>query len=366
MASKTTRLTRAASEKNPKKKGKSKETDSAVYCAICEEIIIDQNEQEPGQDSIYCEGKCDAWVHRHCAGLTVSAFRASKTSSEPFHCLHCKLDSQANELASLRSIVCALQAEVSELRDRGSSVPPRSYANVMLPNPDPTSTPKENVPQPTPQPVNYSNSNPDRKFNLVVYGAKECVEGTNRHERLSHDVEVSTHIFQPLAPGISLHSIRDCVRLGKYNSVHCRPLLVKLTSTREVSTILANRAKLVSNPTISIKPDMTKHERVVESVLLKERRSLINSGLARKSIRIRGNTLYVNNTKLGSVIDSNFVPATTQNSTVSSLPPASTQLSHSLLEDNPTTSLQGNQQPDLSVMENYSGRSDPGFQPQST
>ena len=226
--------------------------------------------------------------------------------------------------------------------------------------------PKENVPQPTPPPVNYSNSNPDRKFNLVVYGAKECVEGTNRHERLSHDVEVSTHIFQPLAPGISVHSIRDCVRLGKYNSVHCRPLLVKLTSTREVSTILANRAKLVSNPTISIKPDMTKHERVVESVLLKERRSLINSGLARKSIRIRGNTLYVNNTKLGSVIDSNFVPATTQNSTVSSLPPASTQLSHSLLEDNPTTSLQGNQQPDLSVMENYSGRSDPGFQPQST
>ena len=224
MASKTTRAARAVSERNAKKKGKSKETESSVYCAICEEIIIDQNEQEAGQDSIYCEGKCDAWVHRHCAGLTVSAFCASKTSSEPFHC---KLDSQANELASLRSIVGALQAEVSELRDRGSSVPPRSYANVMHPNPDPTSsTPKESVPQPTPQPVNYSNSNPDRKFNLVVYGAKECVEGTNRHERLSHDVEVSTNIFHPLAPGISVHSIRDCIRLGKYNSVCCRPLLV--------------------------------------------------------------------------------------------------------------------------------------------
>ena len=246
MPPKSIRAVKAASEKNAKRKANSKETES-FHCTICEDVNIDQSDQEPGQDSIYCEGKCDAWVHRHCAGLTVSAFRTSKTTSEPFHCLHCKLDSQVNELISLKLLVGILHAEVSELRDRGKSVPSHSYANVTQSNPDPTSTPKS-VPQPMPQPVNYSNSNSDRKFNFVVYGTKECVEGTNRHKHLSHDVELSTHIFHPLAPGISVHSIHDCIRLGKSNSARCRPLLVKLTSTREVSTILANRAKFASNP----------------------------------------------------------------------------------------------------------------------
>ena len=65
---------------------------------------------------------------------------------------------------------------------------------------------------------------------------------------------------------------------------------MKLNSAREVSTILANRQKLWG---ISIKPDMAKQEREIESLLLKERRSLITSGKKSKEIKIRGKSLYV-------------------------------------------------------------------------
>ena len=27
-----------------------------------------------GQDSVFCEGNCNVWLHRHCVGLTKSAF----------------------------------------------------------------------------------------------------------------------------------------------------------------------------------------------------------------------------------------------------------------------------------------------------
>ena len=44
---------------------------SPVTCKVCEEIIID------GKDSTeLCEGLCDGWFHRHCAGLSVAHFDA--------------------------------------------------------------------------------------------------------------------------------------------------------------------------------------------------------------------------------------------------------------------------------------------------
>ena len=44
---------------------------------------------------------------------------------------------------------------------------------------------------------------------------------------------------------------------------------------------------------------MSHKERTTESTLLRERRSLINSGIERSSIRLHGNTLYVNKKKYG-------------------------------------------------------------------
>ena len=44
---------------------------------------------------------------------------------------------------------------------------------------------------------------------------------------------------------------------------------------------------------------MSESEEIIESTLLKERRALIDSGTDRNSIKIRGNSLYVNKAKYG-------------------------------------------------------------------
>ena len=85
-----------------------------------------------------------------------------------------------------------------------------------------------------------------------------------------------------------------------------RPVLVKLTRSCDVSNILANRGKLSNLPGISIKPLMSPKERNTESILLRERYIVINSGTSRSVIKIRRNALYINNTKYGSVTDSIF------------------------------------------------------------
>ena len=52
---------------------------------------------------------------------------------------------------------------------------------------------------------------------------------------------------------------------------------------------------------------MSVSERIIESTLLKERRTLIDSGTDRNSIKICGNSLYVNKAKYGTANGSNFM-----------------------------------------------------------
>lgn len=56
-------------------------------------------------------------------------------------------------------------------------------------------------------------------------------------------------------------------------------------------------------PGIGIKPEMSRKERKTESMLVQERWKLISTGTERQNIKIRGNTLYANKTKYGSVVD---------------------------------------------------------------
>lgn len=102
--------------------------------------------------------------------------------------------------------------------------------------------------------------------------------------------------------------MRDCFRLGKFQPDRHRGILVKLSSVRDVSMILANRTKLSDKPNISIKPDMSKDERECESLLLKERRRLLDLGVERKSIKLRNDLIYVDNVKRGSVKNLTFCP----------------------------------------------------------
>ena len=95
---------------------------------------------------------------------------------------------------------------------------------------------------------------------------------------------------------------------------------MKMNSVCDVSKVLANRSKLADSTGISVKANMSEAERKVESILLKVRRGLINSGTERKSIKIRSNSLYVSNMKHGSVKDLKYVPCNSEAETAPLIP----------------------------------------------
>jgi len=70
----------------------------------------------------------------------------------------------------------------------------------------------------------------DRKFNVVVYGIHECAKRPPKNERLNHDLDKIKSIITEGENSVNPLSIRDLLRLGKYNesSKNPRPILVKL------------------------------------------------------------------------------------------------------------------------------------------
>ena len=103
--------------------------------------------------------------------------------------------------------------------------------------------------------------------------------------------------------------ICDCSRIGSYSEARTRPLIVKFARSYDVATVLSNRFRISKSehPNVYIKPFMSTIERKIESTLLKERRTLIDNGVERRLIKIRGNSIYVNGTKVGSANEDTFI-----------------------------------------------------------
>ena len=82
-----------------------------------------------------------------------------------------------------------------------------------------------------------------------------------------------------------------------------------------MDNILYNRSNIAEG--IQVKPDMNREERHRESILLKERWSLMHSGIDKKHIKIRGTKLFLKDRLHGEIINSVFV---TKNETEVSSP----------------------------------------------
>lgn len=84
-------------------------------------------------------------------------------------------------------------------------------------------------------------------------------------------------------------SIRDSFRLGKYSDTNNRPrpILVKLNRSYDVLSLLVARKNFPKG--LSIKADRSPEERALDTVLMRERWQLIQSGQNRKDIKILGN-----------------------------------------------------------------------------
>lgn len=279
-------------------------------CVICEDLIDDATE-----DSVFCDGSCQNWIHRRCAGLSKTRFAKIHKSEDKFLCPHCQLESQYDSLCDIRSVVAKMAQEIQLLKAQVSStitapvtacsqpsVSPStigSYASVAAQNTHPNKTQAA-----------YGSRNSERRFNMVVYGIPENPEGTLRTQRLENDLKECSNIIKTVCTATSADPIVDCQRLGKYSKSEerSRPILLHLARALDVTRIMSNRKNLVSMPGISIKPHMSSHERKVESVLLKERRLLINSGSSRSDIKITPSKgeLHLSNKILGKVDFSSY------------------------------------------------------------
>ena len=95
--------------------------------------------------------------------------------------------------------------------------------------------------------------------------------------------------------------------MGKYTPQLKRPhpLLVILNKTADVCAVLSNRSS-VPTP-YRIKLDPSPEEREVDTILLKHRWSLIQSGVDKKDIKLSANRLYVKHTLYRVVKDSTFI-----------------------------------------------------------
>ena len=150
--------------------------------------------------------------------------------------------------------------------------------------------------------------NISRKSNVVVYGVEECPPKAPKSVRLQSNSDAVSKVCSSMDVLIEPNQVVDCFRLGKFksNQSRPRPILVKLQCTIDATTILAKRTSL-SSP-IFIKPDLSPAEQEIESILLKERWSLIQGGFDRKSIKISSvnNSIHVNNQVFGRVVNSQF------------------------------------------------------------
>ena len=315
----------SVSSSSPSLAGK-REIKGRFVCPICDEVILDAVGSKPGDDSIQCDGVCATWLHRRCAGLSKEAFTSVSKSNDPFFCPQCRLNQQELDLKSLRDMVANLSSHITIIADELATVKQQvdelkainqnapsatsavqsvsmSYASALdtAAEDGPRSKVKANAStsaySPTPVP-----DLSDRKYNLLIFGLKESTKGTPRFRRESKDLSDVCNILTTVDSSISPQAVRDCFRLGKYNPNKDRPIMVKFVRSHDVVTVLSNRKNLSQSPGISIKPDRTPRQRKVESVLLKERRSLINSGVAKEDIHIKGNSLLVKKAKHGHVV----------------------------------------------------------------
>ena len=227
-----------------------KKAPSRCTCLICDKNIVDASAKSKGQDSVFCEGSCQGWLHRTCAGLSKSMFKviSSPEHNCPFYCLYCTHVRYSDQISNLKSTIEDLSGKLAKLESQSDPInasvtngSPSSADKVR--SSKPMSTNAESNPSRTPSPP-VKSADSSRKFNIVVYGVIECDNGMNRHARLVHDTNKIASMINIIDSNIPESSIRDCIRLGRYSQNKCRPILAKISRTFEVSSILSQRHKL--------------------------------------------------------------------------------------------------------------------------
>ena len=314
------KLSGASPPKRKVKGGKNSEAD----CLVCDEPILEPGEHCEGDEAVFCEGNCQGWLHRKCAGLTRPAFD-TLGEQDQYLCSYCMMVSQSKEISNLTDTIKNLHTAITSLTESitslQSSVTKQSQSTAH----------KEATSNETPM----TKAADDRNMNIVVYGVEESPPATSKSDRTRNDLNSVLPILSAVDPSIQNASINDLYRLGRYDSEQSRPrpILVKFLRRIDVTTILSNRNK-VKKPII-IKADMSKDERKVESVLLQERWKLIQKGTNRKHISIRKKEIFVGKLLHAKVVDQKLVQCRCQTGTTDTVSSPSNSVEAEMDQDTP-------------------------------
>ena len=247
-----------ASENSPSNKEKKKSKSShTVSCCICEADIVDDTDE-----SVLCEGICQAWMHRKCAGISRQVFAVISKSNDPYLCSHCMLSNYKEEIVSLKNQVNSLSNELALLK--GNQVP-TDVSDSSLPDDSQVSisSADKHIKTMFNDYINEEKEKAKRCLNIIIHNIPES-PSEDGNTRKKHDTDFVTDIsHQHLNTKVS---INKCFRIGK-KGAKPRLLKISLGTELEKAIILHNRTKL-RDPKLSpvlhkvfITPDLTPKER---------------------------------------------------------------------------------------------------------
>ena len=125
-------------------------------------------------EAVFCEGVCQDWLHRKCAGLTRPAFDRLGELDTQSLCTHCAMESQGKEISKLTDTIKGLSTAITTLTETIISL----QATV------------------TKQPLIVSQhlnevtetKTVDRSMNIVVYGIEESPPTIPRSDRTKRHI----------------------------------------------------------------------------------------------------------------------------------------------------------------------------------
>ena len=87
---------------------------SKSECGICLNDIVDQSEKSDGEDSVFCEGACQKWLHRTCVGLSDATFEVIRKTNDncKFYCYQCFVTSHEKQTKELHDSIALLTRQL--------------------------------------------------------------------------------------------------------------------------------------------------------------------------------------------------------------------------------------------------------------
>jgi len=285
---------RANPDHNSPPKVKDKKNKQDDMCLICNSTIVEENENQMGEEAIFCEGNCQGWLHRKCAGITNVYFNKLTKSNNKFLCVYCRLFEQA-------SLVEELQEEVKNLK-----------AKLEEGTPSPTNLDSQNM-ETGPSAITDSSNPPinlegiRREINLLtssVRNQQKILDNKERENRMNNlvivglkeeddneDVVAVTSSIFASKLGLDNVAIAKAKRLGKSDNKK-RPILVTFSTQSDRKEVLENRKKLAGSD-IYINFDLTREQIKELQNLRKLRKKLLqHEAFKNKKITIYRNKLH--------------------------------------------------------------------------